>query len=88
MIRSSKAIPLVLIGTVTAMAGVEAVTPRDQDWNDEDFAPTTQPSGSHGSNYFHHSSYWYGSSGRGSGYGFHSGTSRGGFGHSGHAAGS
>lgn len=85
MLRSSKALPLVLIGTVTAMAGYEAIAPHELDW-DDGYA-TTQPTGYHSSGsygYHHYGGYSHGYYGSSS----HSGTSRGGFGSSGHAAGS
>lgn len=88
MIRASKTISLFLVGTATALAGYEAVAPHDRD---DYYGSTTQPSGYHGTGYSHSysgrsffSSHYgsYGSSAS------HSGTSRGGFGSSGHAAGS
>ena len=80
--RSSSAIPLVLLGTVAALLmyrGLEhASHSADEYW------PSTQP-GSYSSGY-HGSSYGYGSGGYG--HGNYSGTTRGGFGGSGHFAGS
>jgi hypothetical protein len=72
----------VLIGSMAVFFGFKSCYDADADW-----ASSTQPSGgSHGSHgYFFHSSGARGYSGGGSHF---SGTSRGGFGSSGHAAGS
>ena len=110
MLRSSKAISLVLVGTATALLGYEAVAPSRspfyQDGADFDNGySSTQPtgrtsgSGYYGSHYYHPSSSrgffssWFGSSSyngnSGGGSSSHvGGTARGGFGASGHAAGS
>jgi hypothetical protein len=116
MLRSTRIISLVLVGTASAFLGYEALSPSEGDSAGEDFAdqvdangnslsPTTGPS-SHGTGYahshYHRAIPWYfgggfgsyrgtgshSSSGSSGTSGTHSGTSRGGFGHSGHASGS
>lgn len=116
MLRATRAISLLLIGTTSAFLGYEALSPHDDDNAGGDFSdqvdangnslyPTTRPS-SHGTGYAHshyyHSNYWFFggnhgffrsngghfSSGGSGMSGIHGGTSRGGFGHSGHASGS
>lgn len=102
VLRASKAISLFLVGSATALAGYEAVAPHNPDVQD-DYADSyaqggyasTRPSGYHGTGYSHsyfgHSYFGSGygsSSGNYGGFTSHSGTSRGGFGSSGHAAGS
>lgn len=88
MLRASKAISLVLVGSTTALLGYEAVAPHHSPWQNG-YDPTTQPGGGYGSSGYHYyhtsSGYgWHGSSYSGSS---HSGTSRGGFGSSGHSSG-
>lgn len=83
MLRASKTLSLVLIGSTTALLGYQAVAPNYDEW-DDGYA-TTQPNGYYGSSGYHH--YWSSSHGY-YGSSSHSGTSRGGFGSSGHAAGS
>jgi len=85
MLRASKTLSLVLIGSTTALLGYQAIAPNSDEW-DDGYA-TTQPTGHHGSGSYGYHHYW------GSSYGHwgsssHSGTSRGGFGSSGHRAGS
>ena len=82
--RASKAIALVLISTMAVLFGFKSCYEADEDW-----ASTTQPSGDG----YHRSGTHYWASGsrgyRGGSSGSHfSGTSRGGFGSSGHFAGS
>jgi hypothetical protein len=111
MLRSTRAITLVLVGTASALLGYQALSQSDPENSGADFSddssngyPTTGPSSGQG--YFgaphHHTGFWlwgsnsswfHGSSYHSSYGGYsssasHSGTSRGGFGHSGHAAGS
>jgi hypothetical protein len=82
--RASKTISLVLIGSMAVFFGFKSCYDADPDW-----ASATQPSGSGGGGY-HGGHYWSsgyrgGGSSRG-GRSHFSGTSRGGFGASGHAA--
>jgi hypothetical protein len=111
MIRASRAITLVLIGTAAAAAPVflaTALHPSSDDIEDgggdfgpgSSYGPTTRSSyGSHSSgSHYHH--YWFWGNHSGSGYSYrsgsgssgssfsHGGTSRGGFGHTGHSSGS
>ena len=81
--KRSGAITLVLVGTATALLGYTA-THHDDDA--DSWGSSTQPS-SHYSGSGYHGSHYYGGGWRSSS-GSHSGTSRGGFGGSGHAAGS
>jgi hypothetical protein len=94
MLRASKAISLFLVGSATALAGYEAIAPNNP-YAQDDYGPTTRPSGYHGTGYSHSyfgrsffGSHYGSSSGSYGSFSSHSGTSRGGFGSSGHAAGS
>jgi hypothetical protein len=90
-LRKSKAVSLILIGSVAVFFGFKTCYSHydggDDDYDRTYYAdPTTRPvHRSSGSHYF-----WGGSRSRGyrAGSSIHSGTSRGGFGASGHAAGS
>lgn len=98
---ASKAITLVLIGSTTALLGYQAIKPPqdpDDDFSDEwTDGATTRPSNYYPGNngyYTHHSHSWFWTSpshfSSSSGYSHSTmhGTSRGGFGHVGHASGS
>jgi hypothetical protein len=81
--RRSRIVSLVLIGTVAVFFGFKSCYTNGGSYS------STQPSSYGGSHYS--GSHYFWSSGRsssGSSSGVHSGTSRGGFGASGHAAGS
>ena len=79
--KSSSVVRLVLIGTAGAWLGYSALHRDDDSWTS-----STQPSSGHAGSGYYHSSHYYGY-GRSGSSGGHSGTSRGGFGGSGHAAG-
>ena len=102
MIRSSRAITLVLISAASVLTGYGMYHDSAFDDGRDDYfgstQPTTRRSGYHGSSYYgsgHRSYYWYSSS---SGSGYHSsgsssssgmhGTSHGGFGGTAHSSGS
>jgi hypothetical protein len=78
--KSSSAVTLVLIGTAGALLGYSAVHRDDESWY-----TSTQPSSHYSGSGYHGWHYWSGGSGSSEA---RSGTSRGGFGAAGHAAGS
>jgi hypothetical protein len=90
-LRKSKAVPLILIASVAVFFGFKTCYSHydgDDDYDRTYYAdPSTRPvHRAGGSHYFWSSAHGY--SGSGAGSSFHGGTSRGGFGASGHAAGS